>query len=205
MIDLIDNIFERLTVLKRVDNDKLGHLRWLCLCDCGKERVVFGFNLKNGHTKSCGCLKIERAKTHDMYGTPTYRSWDHMNGRCSNPNDKEYKDYGGLGITFAERWDKFENFLEDMGEQPKGLQIDRIENDGNYCKSNCRWVTPKQNSRNKRNNIFITHNGKKKCISEWSEEFDIRTNVVWMRLELGWSTEKALTTPVRKYKKRKPK
>ena len=197
-IDLTGKRFGRLTVVKYVDNDKHRNSRWLCLCDCGKEKIIIGQSLKSGATKSCGCSHIKHGHSKNGKVSKTYASWTHMIQRCIDSNYTNYHNYGGRGIKVCKRWREFKNFLEDMGEAPEGHQIDRTNNDGNYCKSNCRWVTSKINNRNKRNNHMITYGGKTQCLTDWAEEFDINYYALWSRLSRGWSTEKALTTPVRK-------
>jgi len=203
--------FGRLTVIQQIDN-KWGHLRWLCRCDCGKEKIIYGHNLNNNRTKSCGCLQKEIASTinqNNQYNfkhgysqnNRTYQVWHHIKQRCTNPNDKGYKNYGGRGITICKRWFKFENFFKDMEEQPNGYSIDRIDNNQGYYKENCRWVTPKQNNRNKRTNHLETYNGKTQCLTEWAEETGISKQRIEWRLKHGWSIEKTLTTPVKKYKR----
>jgi len=126
-----------------------------------------------------------------------------MKQRCYNPNDESYPHYGDRKIIVCDRWlNSFKNFFEDMGESPKDHQIDRIDNDKGYCKENCKWVTSKQNSRNKRNNCLILFDGKFKCIAAWAEETKVPYYVLHQRIyKYGWSAEKALTTPVRKIKK----
>lgn len=197
MIDLTKQKFGRLVVLRTDGSDKWYDSFWLCKCDCGKEAVVRGGNLRNGHTQSCGCLQSEKATKHghSSIRTPTYRSWQSMKNRCLNSKYHLYKDYGGRGITVCERWMKFENFLEDMSEAPTGYQIDRINNSGNYCKPNCRWVTPKQNCRNRRSNRLIVFRGKTQCLADWAEELNIKYTTLWSRLyKHGWSVEKTMTT-----------
>jgi len=130
--------------------------------------------------------------------TATYLSWRGMIQRCTDPNFKQYKDYGGRGITVCQRWENFTNFLEDMGERPSRLTLDRIKNDKGYCKSNCRWATRKQQARNRQNNRLITYNGKAQCVAAWAEETGIHKGTILRRLKLGWSTEKALITPAGK-------
>jgi len=127
-----------------------------------------------------------------------------MRNRCTNFNYSGYKDYGGRGITVCERWMKFENFLEDMGEPPtKGHTLDRKNNDRGYCKSNCRWATKKQQMRNKRNNRLLTYKGKTQCMTDWASQYGMNKNTLRSRIvEMNWSIEKALTSPVRKRKKR---
>ena len=127
-----------------------------------------------------------------------------MKNRCINFNYSGYKDYGGRGITVCERWMKFENFLEDMGEPPtKNHTLDRKNNNKGYCKLNCRWATKDQQMRNKRNNIFLTHKGKTQCMTNWANQYGINKNTLQYRIgKLNWPTEKALITSVRKREKR---
>lgn len=208
-LDLVGKKFGRLTVIKFDSKDKRGKLKWLCRCDCGKEKVVLGSRLKDGNTKSCGCLRIEKVKqrftTHGYTKgkpTKTYDTWQHIIQRCTNPNDQQHKNYGGRGITVCEQWsgeNGFIHFLEDMGEKPKGLSIDRIENDLGYFKENCRWATQKEQSRNQSSNHLITFNGKTQCITDWAEETGINKRTFYTRVRLGWSIEKIFNTPVRRH------
>ena len=157
-------IYKRKSIIKI--GDKFGRLTavrfdyynnyiqyWLFKCDCKNEKVISVSAVKKGNTKSCGCLYRKARTIHGMSRTRTYKSWNAMKNRCLNKRCKDYKDYGGRGITICDRWMRFENFFEDMGERPIGKSIDRINNDGNYCKSNCKWSTPKEQSNNMRNNI----------------------------------------------------
>ena len=131
----------------------------------------------------------------------TYKSWETMIQRCHNKNNPKYHLYGGRGILVCQQWRQFINFLDDMGEAPRGHQIDRIDNDKGYCKSNCRWRTSKQQGRNRRDNRLITFQGKTQCLSEWADETGINRETISSRIRRGISIEKSLTTAVIKRKK----
>lgn len=132
--------------------------RVICRCVCGNEVTVFLSNLRRGQTKSCGCLRREITSSNRMTHGETigkmsseYATWKSMRARCQNPNDNDFQYYGGRGINVCRRWQKFENFLADMGRRPSPeLSIDRINNDGDYEPGNCRWATPTEQSRNRR-------------------------------------------------------
>ncbi len=209
MINLLGQRFIRLVVVKRSTNSECRHSRWLCLCDCGNKIVVQSNSLKSGNTKSCGCLFREGNNTkHDhtrnKRKSKIYKSWENMIDRCTNPNNKDYHNYGGRGITVCKRWMKFTNFLEDMPGWESGLQIDRIDNNKGYCKSNCRWATPKEQQKNKRNNRLETYDGAIQCVSAWAEEYQISYSTLSKRLyKYNWSVEKSLMTSVRKWGNKK--
>lgn len=175
----------RLVVLHQYDVKKFKS-RWMCLCDCGKKVVINGSSLECSRTMSCGCIRIR----HGMTGTPTHKAWTHMKERCLNKKLKVYQHYGSRGIKVCDRWLKFDNFLKDMGEKPPNLSIDRINNDGDYCKENCRWATKFQQSNNTRSVNRITHNGMTKTISEWALYYQISRRSLRRRFDLKWPTEK---------------
>lgn len=205
-IDLTGKQFGRLVVIHRICNNKRENIQWLCNCDCGKEKIIAGTSLKSGVTKSCGCLQKEitikrltkHSHTKNGQTSKTYSTWIDMIQRCTNPNSKDYHNYGGRGITVCKKWMKFENFLKDMGESPEKHQIDRADNNKGYCKLNCRWATRKEQQRNTRANHMITFGGKTQCLAAWAEELKISYQTLHARLRRKWSIEKALTTPARK-------
>lgn len=212
MSKLIDKRFGRLVILGLAGKNKWRNYQWLCKCDCGKEIIATISNLRSEKTQSCGCLRKEIVmKTMTVHGhfknrkmTGIYNSWCHMIQRCTNPNNKRYKDYGGRGITICDRWLKFENFNEDMGKSWKpGLMLERRKNELGYFKDNCHWATRKEQQRDRRNNRLITAFSKTQIMIEWAEETGIPYQVIRWRLNNGWPKEKALTELVGKYKKRK--
>lgn len=125
--------------------------------------------------------------------TSAYSVWSSMRRRCENPNNTRYANYGGRGITVCGRWAIFENFLEDMGEPPPGLTLDRIDNNGNYDPKNCRWATRREQSHNSSNVKIITHDGKTLCIRDWERSLGLSAGALWHRLKNGWPLAKALT------------
>jgi hypothetical protein len=149
-----------LTVLELIPDRKNPSTK--CICKCGAETYTQRGSLKNGKATSCGCKKaaefIKRVTKHGMSNTPTYKTWRGMLGRCNNKNLPEYKNYGGRGIEV--KWKSFEEFYADMGKKPKGYWIDRIDNNGNYEKNNCKWALPKVNQKNKRVSKFWVIKGK---------------------------------------------
>lgn len=122
-----------------------------------------------------------------------------MRQRCENPKDEHYPDYGGRGIRVCERWQTYENFLEDMGAKPERMTLDRVRVEGHYEPGNCRWATVTEQNRNKRTNRMVTFRGETKCVAEWASAFGVSRNIILYRLDTGWSVEDALTTPKRRY------
>ena len=184
--------FGSLTVLQLGESRGNGAF-WLCQCKCGTQKEVRSSDMVQGKVKSCGCEHIKRiakaSTKHGMKNTRTYGIWQAMRSRCNRIN----QDYSCRGITYDERWDSFENFYLDMGEVPKGMSIDRIDSNGNYEKSNCRWATQEQQANNKRSSVFIEYNGKKQTVSQWAKELNMNHHTLRSRLKKGLSAEQALT------------
>ena len=142
---LVGNKYSKWTVLGYLQGKP--RVKILCVCECGRESKIQFNALINNRSKSClSCAP----KKHGFYGTPTNRVWSGARNRCSNPNNKDYANYGGRGIKMCERWNNFENFLADMGEKPAHKSLDRINNDGDYEPGNCRWATCSEQNSNQR-------------------------------------------------------
>lgn len=200
--DLTGKRFGRLIVLSRAGSNHVGTL-WLCECDCGGRATTTTNRLTSGRKRSCGCWEALRRYVHGhtvgKYSY-TYQSWAGMKTRCLNPKDPGYAGYGARGITVCDRWLKFENFLADMGERPKGTTLDRYPDmGGNYEPGNCRWATMKEQQNNRRNNVVLEYLGERLTISRWAERSGIRPLTLRYRvLKLGWSMDRALNQPVGK-------
>jgi hypothetical protein len=180
--------FGRLTC---VSLHSVGPTKWNCVCDCGVHHVVAGYALRSGETKSCGCLRKEQARSnaskHGLKGTPLYSVWLSMKTRCLNPKSPPYKDYGGRGIKICARWKtNFKNFYEDMSPSyRKGLQIDRVDNDGDYCPENCRWSDCTTNIRNRRNTLRVNTSRGPVTVAEAAHRAGVGYSVVKARLARG--------------------
>lgn len=164
-------------------------------CSCGSIKDYRKDCVTLGQTKSCGCLRGNPPIkiTHGMAKTPTYQSWASMKNRCNKQTNREYENYGGRGITYDPRWEKFENFFEDMGERPKGVSLDRINNDGNYCKDNCRWATIFEQMNNTSRNVKLQFNGKHLSVSQWGRILGINVKTISNRIKRGCTVERALS------------
>lgn len=209
--DITGQKFGRLTAI-RLEYRKNNKQYWLCKCTCRKEKIIDKSHLMGGRIKSCGCIKTEmlknnpHSKTHGMKNTKFYGKWIMMKRRCRDKKCQVYKNYGGRGISVCDRWLKFENFRDDMyqfylehvkefGE--KDTTIDRINNDGNYCKENCRWATLIEQGNNKTNSRYLIYNGEKLTITQWADIVGISEDVIRFRLDkYGWNIKDALTIPL---------
>lgn len=186
--------FGRLTVVEPIPGR-----RYLCRCDCGRERIAHTSNLTSGTVVSCGCWRRVRMATLNAKSKTTeYRTWRSMLQRCNNPRRPEYPRYGGRGIKVCERWHIFDNFLSDMGPKPSAdLSIERINNDKGYEPGNCCWATAYTQTRNRDSgNRFITFNGKTLMVTEWARSIGLSPAGMYNRLRRGWLLTDALTTPL---------
>lgn len=179
---------------------------YLCRCDCGTKKTVFKSLLTFGSSKSCGCLNREICTKHNMTGTRIYNIWRSMRVRCYKIDDDHYKNWGKRGITVCDEWRKefinFYNWAITNGYK-KNLSIDRINNDGNYEPSNCRWATQKEQGSNMRSNRNITFNGETHCVSEWSRLLGINYANLIYRLNTDMSIKKAFTKKINNNKGKK--
>lgn len=193
--DITGQRFGRLTVLYRLHNIK-GKTKWFCVCDCGNLKEVTLSDLKKGNTQSCGCLYKDIHTKHKKCDTRLYCIFGAVKSRCYNKNNKRYKDYGGRGIAVCDEWkDDFMSFYNwaILNGYKDTLTIDRIDVNGNYEPSNCRWVTPKQQARNRRSNRNYTINGETHCLKEWCEIVGLNYRTVQYRINiLNQNIERAL-------------
>lgn len=157
--------------------------RHLCRCICGKTVSVKQTSLRRGSARSCGCRKPEIATTHGMNQEKIYQIWSSIIQRCTNPKNRGYKNYGGRGIQVSEEWKKFENFFRDVGDQPPGLTLDRIDNDKGYSKENCRWVSWETQAVNRRNTIYTNVLGEKLPLKTISKVTNISADRLKRRLK----------------------
>lgn len=203
--------FNRLTVMEiaskgfRTPEGAYKQALLLCACDCGVIKKIPAGAVVGGYTKSCGCLEREqlvaRNTKHGLSKLPEYKLWKDIKARCYNTKNKFYHRYGARGVSVCPEWlESFENFFHDMGPRPEhGMSIDRIENNGNYCKSNCRWATPIEQANNKSSNRFIEYNGRVQSLSAWCRELDLNLSTVTGRIDVrGVSVTEALGTPTKK-------
>ena len=209
-IDLTGKRFGKLVAVKSYYDQEKKVTFWECQCDCGNVCNVRANRLMHGRTKSCGCLKKENhVKTHGMTKTRIYNIWRGMKKRCYDLTNHNYLYYGKRGITVCDEWrDSFDSFYcwaKHNGYQEQ-LSLDRIDNNGNYCPENCRWVSVKEQNNNRSVSINITYNGKTQNLSEWCKELNLPYIRIYQRIiKYGYTFEEAITEPShnRSGKKRK--
>lgn len=208
--DMTGKKINRLTC-KSIHSSTPRGVYWLCECECGKEVVVRGQAVRSGDTKSCGCLTIDVIKSqigekhpnfiHGMTHTNIYKRWKSINERCYKKRCKAYKNYGGRGIKCE--WISFEEFYKDMGNPPGDLTLDRIDNDGNYSKENCKWSSKSEQANNRRTAHMLTYHGETKNMKSWAKQFGMDNRKLWWRIKQGWSIKDALETKIRTYRVQK--
>lgn len=176
-------------LLQRDETTENNHL-WRFRCDCGAEKDARIKLVRSGNTTSCGCafrdVMVERNTTHGLSRNPAYKIWKGMKARCNTPTNTDYASYGGRGIRVCERWSEFPNFLADMGERPEGHSIDRIDVNGHYEPSNCRWSPPVEQANNKRTSRLIEIGGEIRTLQQWSDHHGIGRSLVAWRMRQGW-------------------
>lgn len=203
--NLIGQKYGHLTVVGLTNNASHRERHWLCKCDCGNCHIASSSNLVRGITKQCAeCSKIQIGKSNTKHGTSPillYRAYQNMKTRCNNEHYSLYHRYGGRGITICKEWQEsfiaFREWALKNGYR-KGLTLDRIDNDGNYCPENCRWVTMVEQSNNRVTNRMLSTNGETDTMANWSRRLDIPYWVLQRRLHDGWSEDRALGTPYKR-------
>lgn len=157
---LLNKRFSRLVVLSH-GRMVVNKRKWNCVCDCGNKFESEARPILTGRTLSCGCYTRDRMTSHGMSRSREYKSYFAMIGRCLNPRNKDYHNYGGRGVTVCKRWrESFENFLEDMGSRPEKTSLDKIDNDRPYGSDNCRWASDLTQGRNQRRYKYLRDGSK---------------------------------------------
>jgi len=203
-LDITGIKYGRLTALKVGPRTRRGRATWLCQCECGSmPKAIDRHQLISGRTISCGCAQREAARqngkkgiTHGHSNSPEYNVWYSMVGRCEDPKNRSYADYGGRGIKVCDSWKSdIRNFIDSMGIPIPGMTIERKNNNGDYCPENCIWIPRSEQSRNRRNNVWITYNGETKLKGDWCKELGLN-NANWdQKIRNGWTVEEILGTP----------
>lgn len=193
-IDIKNQKFGRWLAIRYVKSEA----KWLCVCDCGTQKLVASACLRKRKTTSCGCYKNELQTQHGLWKSPEYRAWIDMKQRCFNKNSPSYFRYGARGISVCAEWENsFETFFEDMGKKPSPHHsLDRVDNFGDYRPENCRWATRFEQMNNVRRNNTISYKGESLTITEWSRKTGIHRNTITGRLNSGWSPTEILETKV---------
>ena len=196
--DLTNQKFGRLTAIKRVDDEKNGKVQWLCQCDCGRQCIVRAQDLTKRHTTSCGCYYKEVHTKHGKSKDRLYSIWNGMRHRVTDDKHISYASYGGRGIKMCQEWfEDFEQFYVWAIESgyKEELTIDRIDVDGDYEPNNCRWVTTKEQSFNKRNTVTVHYNDKEYTVADISSLTGLKPPTIYQRIKRGWSAKEIFSVP----------
>lgn len=195
--------FGRLTVLRQAPSQPYIGRRWECVCDCGTIKIFHSRYLRGGNSRSCGCLQ----RIHGLSKTSEYHIWTLMRRRCRDPRVLHYRNYGGRGIKVCKEWDEsFEAFLRDMGPRPSPQHtIERINVNGNYEPSNCKWDTWCNQRRNKTTSKWLTFKGERRLLVDWADIVGLPITNIRDRINKGWDVDRALTTPIVKSRRRSTK
>jgi hypothetical protein len=189
MRDLTGQTFGKLTAIKPIGKSHAKFV-WEFQCQCGNLYEAIGTSVTGGDVVSCGC---HRARQGGETNTPTYHTWYNMLKRCNDPDNKDYPDYGGRGITVCPEWYDWKTFLKDMGHKPVGYTIERRDNLKGYSPDNCSWETYEVQENNRRDNRLITFNGKTQTLSKWAKSLGLRVDTLHLRLKRGIPVEEALS------------
>lgn len=213
---IIGEKYHKLTVKALVVDGNANQRKYLCICDCGNEKVAGESNIKRGKTKSCGCLLKNNggSKKRNIYlgsDSKLYRAWASMKSRCSNPNDPNYKRYGARGIKVCDDWMTYSNFktwalangYKEEANHLTDCSLDRIDNDGNYEPINCRWATAREQTNNTRRNTRVQYKGEEHTLAEWARIKGMSYTSFMSRYCRGWSFERIMETPKGNYRKEK--
>ena len=208
--DLMGRRFERLLVVERAGSTADRMALWRCVCDCGGEKTTTTRNLTSGAAKSCGCYHKERSAEacrarllkhgHTAGGNSrTYRIWANMVSRCTNEKFDSYPYYGGRGIVVCDRWREFTLFLEDMGEAPADMSIDRVDSNGPYALENCRWASKMQQANNRRGNVILNIDSESMTVAQWAlRDGAAPAKTIYDRIARGWGHKDAVFAPKRR-------
>jgi hypothetical protein len=199
IIDISGERYGRLVVSSLFpERGKFGETQWACRCDCGTEIIATKNMLISDKTKSCGCLHKTQGghtRTHRLW-----KRWCVIKERCRNPNNKKFRLYGAVGITLCERWEHFPNFIADLDDTYfEGATLDRKDGTKGYSPDNCRWATPLIQNNNKKTNRVLTYKERSMTMAQWAREIGAPYVALRARFKLGWSVERALSEPFRKF------
>ena len=197
-LDYIGTKHGRLTILAITKKPSIK-AEFHCICECGNQKSIQIYNIVRTH--SCGCYGKDfqkKFKTHGQSGTPkqrtrAYKAWLYMRDRCKNTKSPKYKYYGGKGVKISNEWQSFENFFRDMGHPKEGMTLDRIDVNGNYEVSNCRWATMMEQGKNKTNNMHLSIGNEKIHLAEAARRFPVKMQTIWARIKKhGWTDRQAV-------------